>query len=106
MEPRMQEALKALALWFYTSDWCKHRRVEPLVGDLDCPVSAEQYGMVRQSFLTVFVSTLEAGNFGCRFEECPKFSTPTLNGAIKHQRQLHFNHKPFHCSSSSSGGAW
>jgi len=100
----MQEALKALVLWFNTSDWCKHNTMEPRVGDLDCPVSAEEYGMARRSCLTVFVSALEAGNFGCRFEECFKFSTPNLNGAIKHQRQHHFNHKPFRCS--SSGGTW
>ena len=94
----MQEALKALALWFDTSEWCKYHRVEPRVGDTDCPAAAEQYGMARQSFLTVFVSVLEAGNFGCRFEECFQFSTSTLDSAIKHQRQHHFDHKPFHCS--------
>lgn len=104
MEPGMQAALEALALWFDTSEWCKHHKVEPRVGDLDCPVAAEHLGMARHSFLTVFVSALEAGNFGCRFEGCFQFSTSTLDGAIKHQRQHHFDHKPFRCS--SSGGAW
>lgn len=103
MNPCMQDALKSLALWFNTSDCHENHTMEPRVGDPDCPVAAELYGMARRSFLTVFVSVLEAGNFGCRFEECIKFSAPTVDGAVKHQRQHHFNHKPFHCP--SSGGA-
>jgi hypothetical protein len=104
MHSCLQEALKNFERWSNTSEWCQNQTMEPRVGDPDCPASAEYYGIARQSFLTVFVSVLEGGQFGCRFEECPKFSTPTLDGALKHQRQGHFDHKPFHCS--SGGGSW
>jgi hypothetical protein len=98
MNQYMQEALKYFERWFNTSECCKHHTIEPRLGDIDCPVEAEQYGIARQSFLTVFISTLEDRKFGCRFEECHGFSTQTLEGALKHQRQHHFDHKPFHCS--------
>jgi hypothetical protein len=104
MEQRMQEALKVFEIWANTSGWCKHHKMEPRIGDLDCPVEAEQYGMARQSFLTVFICALEARKFGCRFEECRGFSSRNLEGALKHLRQLHFDHKPFHCS--SDGNTW
>lgn len=100
----MQDALRNFELWTNTSEWCKYQKMEPRIGDPDCPEEAEQYGMARQSFLTVFIRVLEVRRFGCRFEECRGFSSRDLEGALKHMRQHHFDHRPFHCS--SNGGTW
>ena len=100
----MLQALDRFEKWFNTSEWCAKQAMEPRIGDEDCPVDAEHYGMARESFLTVFISVLGVRQFGCRFENCHAFSTSTLEGALKHQRQHHFNHRPFHCSSNE--GTW
>ena len=104
IEKCMQEALKVYELWFSTSEWCRNHTMEPRIGDLDCPAAAENDGMARQSFLTVFISILEVRKFGCRFEECREFSARTLEGALKHQRKHHFDHRPFRCSPHA--GTW
>src|SRR5258706_11420151 len=104
MEQSMQDALKIFEIWVNTSEWCKYHKLEPRIGDPECPQEAEQHGMARQSSLTVFICILGVRRFGCRFEACRGFSSGTLEGALKHIRQHHFDHRPFHCSSNA--GTW
>jgi len=104
IEQTMLDALKFFELWANASEWCKHHKLEPRIGDPDCPVEAEQHGIARLSFFTVFICVLEDRKFGCRFEECRGFPSQNLEGALKHIRQHHFDHRPFHCS--SNGVTW
>ena len=69
---------------------------EPIIGSPDCPKLAEKYAPRGRSCYQVFVYQKGDGTFGCRHEECFRDGTdsspssPSLTGAIRHQRSHHF----------------
>lgn len=95
-QPTGQE-ISDLAKQFERASWFHQNTLEPLIGDQDCPYQAEQFGLPRLSSYTVFVECRAGSLFGCRFEGCWGYSSRTLEEAVTHQRQHHFNHRPFVC---------
>jgi len=104
-ERKIIKELKKLEDHFNASDWLRNHRVEPLVGDLSCHYLAEKYGIGRASCYTVFVQVNEDDTYGCRHETCHAFRTPSLEGAVRHQRHDHFDHRPFECI-PANGTQW
>lgn len=94
MTEQMRCDLDALKKLFEAASWTQGS--EPIIGDPDSPVLAEQYGERGRSCYVVFVYKKEDGTYGCRHERCfqdgddrgPSFRSPTY--AIQHQRKQHF----------------
>ena len=92
-----EQEVNDLAGLYEAASWFHHNTFEPLIGDQDCPHQAERFGIPRRSCYTVFVECRAGRVFGCRFERCRGYSSRLLEEAVAHQRQHHFNHRPFVC---------
>ena len=90
---------------YNSSEWLATQDHEPVVGDFTCPTSAEKYGIRGKSCYTVFVEDKDNGTYGCRYERCRAFFTRSLDDAVRHQRNYHFDHRPFLCT-PPSGQSW
>ena len=97
--------LKALEQSINMAIWLAENEHEPRVGDVDCPLLAEKYGINRKSCYTAFVEDKQDGRYGCRFETCYTFHVYSLDDAVRHQRDHHFNHRPFMCV-PANGRLW
>jgi hypothetical protein len=71
-------------------------RHEPRVGDLDCPKLTEKYSE-RQIVLHSLrpYKAYDSRRIACYWESGERFSTCSLEGAIRHQRCHHFYHQTF-----------
>ena len=106
-QEELPQDLKMLEQDCNCSQWLNQNEHEPRVGDLNCPQLAENRGIRGMSLYTAFVrnrgDTDEA--YGCHFAPCAAYHTYCLEDAIRHQRDHHFNHKPFLCV-PASGNPW
>lgn len=87
------------------SQWLNQNEHEPRVGDPLCSKLAEGRGIRGMSLYTAFVRDRSSGIYGCHFAPCFAYHTYSLDDAIRHQREHHFNHKPFLCV-PASGNTW
>jgi hypothetical protein len=101
----LPQDLKMLERECNLSQWLNQNEHEPCVGDPTCPKLAECRGIRGMSLYTAFVRNRSDGVYGCHFAPCLAFHTPCLEDAIRHQRQHHFDHKPFSCV-PGSGKIW
>ena len=100
----MSRDLKILENTYNNSEWLQNHDHEPLVGDLDCPALAQEYGISRVSCYSVFLEEINA-TYLCRFERCRGFAPSSLEDALRHQRYNHFDHRPFLCA-PDNGKQW
>jgi hypothetical protein len=103
----LPQDLKLLEQECNSSQWLAENDHEPCVGDPSCPNLAEGRGIRGMSLYTAFVKNArgEAEAHGCHFAPCAAYHTYSLEEAIRHQRDHHFNHKPFVCV-PASGKQW
>ena len=91
----LPEDLKMLEQYCNRSRWLNQNEHEPCVGDVHCTPLAESRGTRGMSLYTAFVRNRSDGAYGCHFAPCFAYHTPSEAEAIRHQREHHFNHKPF-----------
>ena len=94
---KMDKDLTQLELNIQSSSWLGNNTREPECGHPDCPDVADEYGIRGMSIYTAFVDHKSDGTYGCWYDTCSLYSTESLEGAVKHQRQDHFHHRPFLC---------
>jgi hypothetical protein len=97
--------LAALEETYTESLWVHSNQREPLVGDQSCNHLAQKYGLSRRSCLTVFIDARDDTACKCRFERCFPLTFNNIDGALKHLRQHHFDHRPFICL-PTNGTTW
>ena len=104
---KQYEELKRLEKIFNRCSWLLNELLEPVIGDPDCPPEAEKYGIRGTSCYTAFVEDHGDTTYGCRHEICHlhPFRFTSLDGAVRHQRYHHFDHRPFMCV-PLSGAQW
>ena len=101
----LPQDLKTLERECNCSQWLNQNEHEPCVGDPLCFELAEGQGIRGMSLYTAFVKERSDGAYGCHFAPCFAYHTSSLDDAIRHQREHHFNHKPFLCV-PASGNMW
>ena len=104
-EQQAIEDLETLEGRYMESAWLRANFLEPLIGDQDCPVLAQTYGLNRRSCLTVFIDTRDDRAYRCRFASCIPFTCKNLDDTLKHLRQTHFGNRPFACL-PTNGTTW
>ena len=86
--------------WISQSDFLRHQRREPLVGDpleIDTfPKRLEAQGIRGLSTYTALFHHVDAQIFTCKI--CGHVVRGELEDAITHQRAAHFGHYPYRCS--------
>ena len=89
--------LLAVALWVVGSDFFRLQFLEPIVGGAPTgyPSIIDDYGLKGQSIYTAFFNHLDMETFVCW--ECGHIVEEDLEGAIVHQRTVHFRHEPYRC---------
>ena len=93
MTDQMRKDLEELRIFF---EQLSRSAAVPIIGSLDCPVTAEQYGERGRPCYVVFVYKKADKTYGCRHTDCyrdgdgggPSFKS--LEGAIRHQEHHHF----------------
>jgi hypothetical protein len=101
----LPQELKMLEQECNSSQWLNQNEREPCVGDPLCSKLAESRGVRGMSLYTAFVKKKNDGTYGCQFAPCSAYHAYGLDEAIRHQREHHFNHKPFVCV-PASGNLW
>ena len=97
MDAQKRTDLQSLNQTYLTSSWAAEGRREPCIGDINCPVLAEQHAERGRSCFAVFVYALSNGGYGCLHERCYQDGTgrgpafPSMGDAIRHQRRHHFS---------------
>ena len=94
MTDQMRKDLEELRMFF--EELSRRSGAVPIIGSLDCPVAAEQYGDRGRPCYVVFVYKKADKTYGCRHTRCyrdgdgggPSFKS--LEGAIRHQERHHF----------------
>jgi len=86
------------------SDFLRLQSFEPTVGDspIGHPSILDDYGLKGQSVYTAFFDHLDMETFVCW--ECGHTVEEDLEGAIAHQRAIHFRHEPYRCHALN--GEW
>jgi len=101
----LPQDLKMLEQECDRSLWLAQNVLEPRLGDHNCPKLADSRGIRGMSLYTAFVRSRSDRTYGCHFEPCSSYYTPSLEESIRHQRDYHFNHQPFVCL-PASGKPW
>lgn len=94
-----------LERYILDSRWLANNDFEPIVGHPDCLAVADKYSARGVSCYSVFVRSCGSGTFGCAYDRCYRTEFRTVDGALRHLRSYHFNHRPFVCT-PSSGKIW
>jgi len=93
-----------IAIWIIGSDFLRLQSLEPIVGDasMNYPPLVDDYGLKGQSIYTAFFEHLDMEVFVCW--GCGHAVEDDLEGAIAHQRTMHFRHEPYRCHALN--GTW
>ena len=93
----MRIDLDSLYEQYLSSQWVAENRPEPCIGDIDCPILAERYGLRGRSCYSVFVYRRNDQRYGCLHDRCYQEGSPngpgfrTMDKAVQHQRDHHFS---------------
>ena len=93
-----------ISLWIVGSDFLRNQLLEPIVGGalMNYPSLVDDYGLKGQSIYTALFDHLDMETFVCW--RCGHTVEEDLEGAISHQRIVHFLHEPYRCHALN--GTW